>query len=532
MVGLVSAFAVLCAVDAGNDHERAYQAEAPGLTVDEPINIDFGVRMASALLDFDWQAYRKADKVPDHPPLGRVWIGLCHETAFLIWPPVNQKVPISIACARTGPALAFGATVFLVGWCAARWYGRFAGVAASLSLVLMPRMFGHAHLAALETCMNLAYAAVVLYLCDRWSGEGAISLRSFTNAALPACPTPSLRRTILGGGLLGLALLTKVQAVLLPIPVVVWALLVWRERAIRPLIIWGTVGMLVFYLGWPWLLDAPLEHLRMYLGRTKDRAVIYVWYFGQAIADRDVPWHYPWVLFLATVPIGLQLLGLVGLWGRRPFLWQTFRGGLLLSCLVFPLVVFSVPGVAVYDGERLFSVVFPLWAVIIGKGADEVRRLLSQRFAPRLAAAVLWLCLACQSYGLFVTAPCWLSYYNLAVGGLAGADRLGLQITYWGDSITPSLLWEAVRKAGDEGVVVAMPELTPGQWQDLATLNKSVDAYRVKLVPRDPGDARWLLLFRRKEYLPDDLRGPLDEGRIVASVRRDGVLLAVLYRLR
>ena len=38
-----------------------------------------------------------------------------------------------------------------------------------------------------------------------------------------------------------------------------------------------------------------------------------MWYFGRVVADRDVAWHYPWVMFLATVPVGLHALGVCGL---------------------------------------------------------------------------------------------------------------------------------------------------------------------------------------------------------------------------
>jgi hypothetical protein len=36
-------------------------------------------------------------------------------------------------------------------------------------------------------------------------------------------------------------------------------------------------------------------------------------------------------------------------------------------------------------------------------------------------------------------------------------------------------------------------------------------------------------MFLRPEYLPEAFRHPLDERHLVASVRRQGVLLAVLY---
>jgi hypothetical protein len=95
-----------------------------------------------------------------------------------------------------------------------------------------------------------------------------------------------------------------------------------------------------------------------YLGTGVVRVPIRVQYFGQVYADRDVPWHYPWFYFAATVPVGLHLLGALGLirgWRDR----RTDPFPLLLAGSIgLFLLVFSTR-VPVYDGERLFLVVFP-----------------------------------------------------------------------------------------------------------------------------------------------------------------------------
>src|SRR5205823_1826701 len=204
----------------------------------------------------------------------------------------------------------------------------------------------------------------------------------------------------LGGVLFGLALLTKVQALLLPIPVAVWALLRMRLRALPLLIVWGLAGLVVFFAFWPYLWSAPFDHLQAYLGRTTHRDKLYVWYFGEVFADRDVPWHYPWVMFLATVPIGLLLLGVWGLRRTDSKVRFASRECLLAGTIVVPLCIFSIPGVPVYDGERLFSFVFPLWAVLIGRGAEKARLWLAARCSPRIVTCSLAAFFAGQGYGL------------------------------------------------------------------------------------------------------------------------------------
>jgi hypothetical protein len=365
--------AILAARDPTGDHRGPF--DGPGLTVDEFFNVDQGVKLADRLLAGDMAGFRKIDaQLPDHPPLGRVWIGLCHELAFILAPPVDAKVPYSYTCARTATATAFAALVFLVGVFASRWYGLWGGAVAALAVVLMPRVFGHAHLAALETTVNLSCTAAVLYLADRW-GIDSTSWQLITLRR-------ALRMAAIGGVLLGLALLTKVQAILLPIPIAAWALFHMRWRAMPLLLVWGLTGIIVFFLLWPYLWNASVDHLQQYLGRTTNRATLYVWYFGRMVADREVAWHYPWVMFLATVPVGLHVIGACGLFGPESRAWKSPREVLVLACALFALCVFSVPGIAVYDGERLFSFVFPLWAVLVGRGAENVRRWTSARLSP------------------------------------------------------------------------------------------------------------------------------------------------------
>ena len=72
--------------------------------------------------------------------------------------------------------------------------------------------------------------------------------------------------------------------------------------------------------GWPWLWHDSWGRLLAYWGTGVGRASIHVQYFGRVYLDRDVPWHYPWFYFLATVPVGLHAIGIVGLvrgWRER-----------------------------------------------------------------------------------------------------------------------------------------------------------------------------------------------------------------------
>jgi hypothetical protein len=339
---------------------------------------------------------------------------------------------------------------------------------------------------------------------------------------------------LLGGLVFGLALLTKIQAVLLTVPVAVWAMAVLGRRAVAFVAIWGLTGAALLFAGWPWMWSSTFDHLRGYLGRATERATLYVWYLGQTWADRDVPWHYPWVMFLATVPVGLHLLGGVGAAAQARSWRSSRREWLVAACGLFPLVVFSVPGIAAYDGERLFSVVFPLWAIFVGRGAAAAREWGATRVSRRYASIALAVFMASQSIGLVAMRPSWLSYYNATVGGLAGAQRMGFSVTYWGDGLTRSFLADVAQQVPLGATLLAAPTLHHAQWPTLLRHSPRLLEREVTLVPYETGrrnDRQYLIVFPRTEYLPEELRTWTARATPLVAVRRSGVLLAGLYQL-
>jgi 4-amino-4-deoxy-L-arabinose transferase-like glycosyltransferase len=196
---------------------------------------------------------------PDHPPLGRLWLGMWHDFARWLWPPVETGALTVTACARVGSAMAFGLTVWLVGTYAGRWFGPTAGWSGALAYALMPRVFGHAHLAALETCMNLAFLAPILFVGQKWGGTNPADGR-------PLLPKREWACAVIAGVLIGAAFLTKIQAVLLPIPIAVWTLARWRWHGLAWLSVAGVVTAVVFLIGWPWCRSIR-SHVREFLGR-------------------------------------------------------------------------------------------------------------------------------------------------------------------------------------------------------------------------------------------------------------------------
>ena len=549
LTGLIAWVIVIATLDPSGSYPGLGQG--PGLTVDEVFNVQQGVLLVEVINAYGiWvldpvnvrEIFGEGGIVPylpDHPPLGRLLLGLGHYAMWLAAPPESPMGMSVTACARFSSATLFALTIFLIGATAGTWFGRSAGWFAAISVLMMPRVFSHAHIASLETCVNLTYALAVLCFADRW-GKLLVEKKTVSKKTQPL----NWKIALLPGVMLGLAMLTKIQGFLVIPPIILWALWNWKQRAIRPLFVWGLLGGLIFFFGWPWLWLDPIGHLRQFLGSATDRTSLNVWYLGQVIADTDIPWHYPWVLFATTVPVGLHLLGVTGAITVIKRESRDPRLILVLLCIVFPLCLFST-GAAIYDGSRLFLMVFPLWGLFIGLGGKKLWDWLRQKTSLKKAWVVAILFFAFQSWGIVSMHPCQLSYYNLLAGGLRGADVIGLERTYWSDSITRSFLQQCVGKIPRNSVIEVTPVLHQFQLEEMQAQSPIIRSQGWTLRPysldaqssqgKRPGEeARYVMIFYRQASLPEQYRITNDSVPPpvpLVELKREGVPLAAVYKL-
>jgi len=512
------------------------QGSGPGVTCDEAYHVAKGKQLVAALQqqgpsffhpakireNFSWPE----NGPPVQGPLGHWILGSVHR---LFDASPDDRLSISIAAARFAPAICFGLLVAVVGLWAQCIAGPLAGSAAAMAVLLTPRLFAHAHFAALDTITTLFYVAALAAIA-----EAAHRGKTWHFAA--------------AGTVWGLAVLVRLHGLLLMLPVAAW--LIWRFRTSswRSIITWGTAGTATVFAGWPWLWLAPVTHFWRYVASGADRASIQAFYLGQIWADRDVPWHYPTVMLVVTVPLGLLLLGTLGAW--VPFRQRTTSSALsgttdrrqadtllIGGTLVFTLAVFSWPGVPVYDGVRLFLMVFPLWAVFVGVGVRWLfdQPWLADRYSPKTRSAGLAVLLAAQGLGLVRYHPCQLSYYNALCGGLGGAEQLGFEVSYWGAAVREPMLRAAVERA-DGGPVALGPSLAPFQVAGVNLSSPSMMESRAELRGidfnrPDPTDGcRVAVLYHRRANL-ESVEPILRGGRVVDEYTMQGVWLARLVEL-
>ncbi len=181
-----------------------------------------------------------------------------------------------------------------------------------------------------------------------------------------------------------------------------------------------------------------------------------------------------------------------------------------MGSILFFLLLFST-NVPIYDGERLFLHVFPAWALLIGLGFGWLwERLRPQSAGIRTVLAAL---LAAQGFGVVSTYPFGLSYYNALVGGLPGAERLGLEVTYWSDAVDDVLLDRLARDGQPDATAALLPTLYPGQGAMTTGFNRTLARRGIILQDEAAATAaEWVVVSYRTAYWPPAWRERLRRG--------------------
>ena len=359
-----------------------------------------------------------------------------HSTGIVIaagqWVSAGWLRPLDAA--RFGPmvlfAIAAGAMFYRIG----RDYSAASAVAAVAALLLMPRVFAHAHFATLDgpltSCWILAWATFVPA-----SRSGSPDARGFWRYAVP------------WGILLGLTLSSKATGWIAPVPFVAWTA-VYRDRsAAKTLAVGLPVAFLTFLDVNPPLWHDTLHGLSEFFSLNLHRADrlrlnIPVAFLGESYHLRHpLPWYNTLLWTAITVPVGTLLLAAVGTLGITLGVARhvvrhchTDRPGmLLLANWLVLLIVRALPMVPPHDGVRLFLPSFAFLAALAGVGAGKI---IARASRPLLVYAGLGLIYLGSASSLYWYAPQWLSYYNLLIGGLPGATAAGMEPTYYWDSNT------------------------------------------------------------------------------------------------
>ncbi len=455
-----------------------------------------------------------------HPPLYKIFSALT--LAFF-----KERLG-SFAAFRLSSQIQCGLLLAVLFVSLAGSRGLAAGLCGAACLLLMPRLFGHAHLGTTELPLMTLW---FLCVCAFWRGREQ--------------PIFSILLAILWG----MALATKFTAVLIIGPLLLWAVLYRDRSSLRNFILMLLVGPLIaIALNPGWWYD-PVAKISAFVttSLTRDEHIpIPTLFFGQALPFRP-HWSYAPVMTALTIPLSTLLLFLVGT--GRLVLKTEQRSYDLLMFITIPvlLLIVMLPGAPVHDGVRQFIYILPFIAYCAGTGfaalAGSLARLISGTALRACITAALLV--AAVAYPALETArshPFELSYYNRLIGGLPGAYQRGMEVTYWYESITDDMLTVINRAVPSGAKVSSFPaashyfEFLQQQGKirrDISFIMPDIKAIvkrsgkRIVFSTQEPD---YLVLVFRFGMFNDFYHRIVRKSTPVFLVQHEGVPLAALYR--
>ena len=474
---------------------RLIGRSAAGQTGDEDVNWSAGRNYVTNLLALDFRQASWRFNF-QHPPVMKYIAGVGAQLADGYGPArALSAAMMALACALLVP---IGRRLF-----SAR-VGVIAGVIAALS----PHLIAHGKVVGHEA-PSVLWWTLAVWLCVR-AHDGAPAARALA------------RRFALIGVVLGIALMSRFANGLLA-PLIGALLLIGAPRGARRrtvalgLAVIPAVAIAVSCAIWPRLWVAPIDHLREAWAVLKQPHGAEP-YFGAMVgtAQRPAPWHYFFVYFAATAPIGVLAAALPAFARARG---ATRSALCVLAWLLAPMLIVASP--VKQDGVRYILPALMALSLTAAVGLDVVAGWLRDRRALVAMGAAL------AAYLVVVDArihPYYLDYYGEQVGGPASVSRHKLFETgWWGEGVDRAI---ACLNARDEpGAVVDKRRLQPSH---LRWMRADLWAPQVSGGAWPAPSAAWILVngLSARPFDPGDASA----WRLVCAVSAQGAPLARVYR--
>ena len=363
---------------------------------------------------------------------------------------------------------------------------------AMLSTLAMPHLFGHAHFAMTDIPISTLW---ILTAYTFWRGLEKISW------------------SVAFGLILGLALATKFPGFLIPIPLILWSFLYKDNRSLIYKNFYAAVFLspMILVLLYPYLWHFTAPKILEFINASITRPSFGTLFYNKIYSTSHLPWYYSFFMLGVSIPLSILFSVVSGVIASV----QKFRSSpghsLPVFCALFLLILPLMPGAVIHDGVRLLLPVFPFLAILAGVGFDALVKIFSAIIkgqgretagAKIISLSAMSLILVPAFFSLLAIHPFELSYYNILVGGVRGADQKGLEVTYLQEVINPAFLIQ-VNQSLPPGATLngTMSQFLLVEYQARGMLRKDI-----RLV-KGPDSDYYLILMRKSS-----LRGYFDEN--------------------
>lgn len=295
-------------------------------------------------------------------------------------------------------------------WFAIREIGVLAGIVSGLSLFFYPIFLAETHFNVKDPPLTAFFS---------------LSLIAFYYAV----KNISWKLLLVFGMVLGFAFGTKLNSAFLPVIAGIWFLYYWLIQehdkrknffglmALFPLA--GIIAVFLFFLSWPFLWTAPVEHLKKILGYYVSIGTYqpyqpeYLFYGFNS---------YPLVWIGLTTPLVTLILGSLGFIAALVHsIKRRFPlGTLLILWITIPIVRASMPGTSIYGGARLLMEYIPALCLLAGYGVHFMLQRLKGMWRVMLLL-FMFAGFIMTGVKLIRIHPNETLYVNELIGGLRGA---------------------------------------------------------------------------------------------------------------
>ncbi len=392
----------------------------------------------------------------EHPMLMKALFGLSHRYLHQKW----QWIQDPILAYRLPSMILAGlciALTFLLGF---RFGRTWVGLFAALSLMLMPHLFFHAHLSCFDIPVTFFWLLIVYsYL----SAVFDLELKPMYIAWTGIC--------------LGLGLATKLNAFFAPFTLLSISLChlfllkksnlidlyqTYKKRYWLIGLSMVFLGLLVFWLHWPWLYHNTLFRWGAYIGFHMRHEHYAVDFFNHLYYRPPFPIYFPFAMSLFTLPMAILSLGSIGLiylsyltYQRGKWLLSNTQANpqttqiqsypwelLILANAIVPFLIIAMPSTPIFGGTKHWMPALPF--VAISAGIVFQRLISSWQLSLRIPTLALQII-----FMIALLLPALLDtltyghrgamYYNTLIGGIPGAAQHRLPRNFWGYSTIDTL---------------------------------------------------------------------------------------------
>lgn len=438
-----------------------------------------------------------------HPPFYAI-VGLSGDLLAPSW----QTLPR----ARLGTMIAFSVTagalwVFVTG----SW-GAWAAALAVAAWVFQPNLFANGHYATLDGLLTCLWVLALIAFAEAVRFEA------------PGPPMPPRWGWVVCFGILaGCAADTKLTGWFLPVPFLVWTAIERDRRGLLTLLVGGAIAVVVLYAfnpGWWW---NPVSGVRRFLvsNLTRERTIpIPVLFLGSIVETprNSLPWYNTLIWTLFVTPVGFLGFAVAGAIRSLRRLRCEPIGLLVVGHWGFLLALRALPHTPGHDGVRQLLPAFGMLAVVAGLGAASIAGRFGRWGKLAIAASVVE---GILSVALMMPVP--LSYFSPIVGGLPGAARIGMEPTYFWDSLSDEALEWLNQKTSPGGAVRFATY--PTSWLYLRDQGR----LRVAFLPTEPGAWEWYVVQNRPGAFSPLDRALVESARGRYVVRKWGVPLIWIF---